>query len=61
MVRLLVCELGADINVKNNNDSTPFRFATENGHIEVVKLLADEGSTDINAKRAFQGGEATRW
>jgi ankyrin repeat protein len=41
----------ANIQAANNNNKAPLLLAAENGHKQVVKLLADKGA-EVNA----QGG-----
>ncbi|MGO9568404.1 MAG: ankyrin repeat domain-containing protein [Desulfomonilaceae bacterium] len=41
--------MGADVNAKDNHGWTALMEAAKTGHLDVVKLLLDEGA-DVNAK-----------
>lgn len=49
---MLLLEKGADITIANNDGWTPVNIALENGYLEVVKLLLEEGP-DITCKSEF--------
>ena len=50
MARLLVSELGADVNaVSDNHRWTPLHHAAQNGHVEMARLLVSELGADVNA------------
>ena len=41
--------IGADINIKNNDDDTPLLIALANGHVEIAEYLISQGA-DISIK-----------
>jgi ankyrin repeat protein len=47
-VRLLVKELGADVNHADEHGCTPLYVAAQQGHIAVVQCLVKELSADVN-------------
>jgi len=50
----------AIVNAKDENGWTPLHEGARGGHLEVVKLLVENGA-DYNAKTAGQGGTALWW
>jgi ankyrin repeat protein len=52
-VKSLITE-GSDVNIADENGTTPLHFAADRGHIDVVELLISKGA-DVNAetKRGF--------
>jgi ankyrin repeat protein len=48
IVKCLVAELGAKVNMAKNNGCTPLYAAAKEGHYHVVKCLVDELGADIN-------------
>ena len=38
-VARLMCEAGADVDKARNDGTTPFKAASEEGHLQVVRLL----------------------
>ena len=37
-------ELGADVNIPNDNGATPVYVAAQNGHIETIRVLKELGA-----------------
>lgn len=50
----------AIVNAKDENGWTPLHEGARSGHLEVVKLLVENGA-DVNAKTAGDGGTALWW
>ena len=50
MARLLVSELGANVNARDIDGWTPLHQAAENGHVEMARLLVSELGADVNAR-----------
>ena len=50
MARLLVSELGADVNALGRLGWTPLHDAAVNGHVEMARLLVSELGADVMAK-----------
>jgi ankyrin repeat protein len=48
MVRLLVKELGADVNLAMDSSATPLYIAAEVGHVAVVVCLVEELGADVD-------------
>jgi len=44
----LLASRTVDVNARDNNSCTAFHFAAFEGHLECVKLIADEKFTDIH-------------
>lgn len=49
-------ELGADANLKDDEDNTALFVSAQHGNLEIVKFLLEERKMDVNAKRK---GDAT--
>ena len=49
-VRVLVKELGADVNVRNCLGGTPLLYVARNGHTGITRTLVKELGADVNAK-----------
>jgi ankyrin repeat protein len=47
-MRLLVKELGADVNKAGHDGGTPLFIAVQEGHLAVVRCLVDELGADVN-------------
>ena len=46
-------ENSADVSAKNKKGKTALRFASQNGHLDIVKYLVENGA-DINIKRSIE-------
>ena len=44
---MLALEAHADINVKDNNGTTPFHLACDKGHESIARMLALEAHADV--------------
>jgi ankyrin repeat protein len=49
-VELLLAELGADPNIKDDKGQTPLDKAISKKHVEIIKMLAVKSGVDVNAK-----------
>ena len=51
---------GADVDVRNRYGVTPLLMASQNGHVEIVKLLL-QAKADVDAATTRTGGLTSLW
>jgi len=51
---------GHNINARNRGNWTPLHYASENGHVDMVRLLIEWGGVELNV-RECNGKTALGW